>query len=148
MWLKNPRYTRYDFHDESKRVLTKKIITGKRKTAIARLRVKPGKGSIMVNGKKVKDYFMRDTLVGHALEPLKAVDSEKKYTLLSRISGGGLSSQAGALRLAIARAIDEIEPQHHLFLKKTKMLTRDDRKVERKLFGHKKARKSFQFSKR
>ena len=98
MWLKNPRYTRYDFHDESKRVLTKKIITGKRKTAIARLRVKPGKGNIMVNGKKVKDYFMRDTLVGPCIRTTKGCGFRKKiYPIVSHLrwwtffSSGGTS---------------------------------------------------------
>lgn len=129
-------------------MLTKKIITGRRKTSVARVRLESGSGKIVVNGQDALKYFKRSMLLGLLQQPLKLLDSEKKYNISARLSGGGLSGQAGALRHAIARALDEINPQQHRLLKTNKFLTRDDRKVQRKLFGHKKARKSFQFSKR
>lgn len=129
-------------------MLTKKIITGRRKTSVARVRLKSGSGKIVVNGQDALLYFKRSMLLGLLQQPLQLLDSEKKYDIFARLSGGGLSGQAGALRHAIARALDEIDPQQHRLLKTNKLLTRDDRKVQRKLFGHKKARKSFQFSKR
>lgn len=129
-------------------MLTKKIVTGKRKTSVARLKLERGNGKILVNGQDALSYFKRKTLVGLLQQPLQIAKSPKAYNITARLTGGGLSGQAGALRHAIAKAINELEPMKHSELKINKFLTRDDRKVQRKLFGHKKARKSFQFSKR
>jgi len=125
-----------------------KIITGRRKTAIARIRVKPGTGKILCNGVDYKDYFKRKTLAAVVLKPLEATGKTSQYDILANLSGGGLSGQAGALRYSIARAIDDLTPSLRKTLKSQGLLTRDSRKVQRKLYGHKKARKSFQFSKR
>lgn len=129
-------------------MLTKKMVTGKRKTSIARIQISDGKGEITVNGRAADAYFKRSTVVGYLKQPLVLTEMDKRLDVHARLNGGGLSGQAGALRHAIAKAVDEIEPKNHRLLKSKKLLTRDDRKVERKLFGHKKARKSFQFSKR
>lgn len=129
-------------------IVTNKIITGKRKTAIARIRVKPGDGKIMVNGKKYEDYFKIITLIQAILQPLKLTGSTGKYNIIARITGGGISGQAMALRFAISKALNIMDPKNRKIIKPYKLLRRDPRVVERKHYGHKKARKSFQFSKR
>lgn len=129
-------------------MVTDKIITGKRKTAIARIRVKPGTGNIMVNGKKFEDYFKIVTLLQAIMQPLKLTGNVGKYNISARVNGGGISGQALALRFAISKALDFMDPGNRKIIKPYKLLRRDPRVVERKHYGHKKARKSFQFSKR
>jgi small subunit ribosomal protein S9 len=122
--------------------------TGRRKESTARVEMTDGKGQYTVNGKKLADYLTRDTLVNHALRPLEATELLGKVNLRCKTVGGGLSGQAGALRLAVARALMEMNPELHSTLKKGGFLTRDAREVERKKYGQPKARKRFQYSKR
>ncbi|MBI5418143.1 30S ribosomal protein S9 [Candidatus Poribacteria bacterium] len=124
------------------------MTTGRRKTAIARANVIPGKGNIVVNGKSLKEYFFRDTLVETILQPLKATDAVAKYDITVKVHGGGLSGQAGAILLAIARALLAVDPNTKLALKKSHFLTRDPRMKERKKYGQRGARARYQFSKR
>ncbi len=126
----------------------KTILVGKRKTAIARIQLKPGKGDIKVNNKDLKAYFHRELLIEKVISPLKITNQEGKFDIVAKLKGGGLTAQAEALRFSIAKYLRELNEKFRLPLKKVKLLTRDPRKVQRKLFGHKKARKSFQFSKR
>lgn len=127
---------------------SKVMTTGRRKTAIARANVIPGKGTIVVNGKTLKEYFFRDTLVETILQPLKATDAIEKYDITVKVHGGGLSGQAGAILLAIARALLAVDPNTKLALKKSHFLTRDPRMKERKKYGQRGARARYQFSKR
>ena len=122
--------------------------TGKRKDAVARVWVKPGSGVITVNGKPVEQYFARATLQMILRQPLQAADREDQFDVMCTVSGGGLSGQAGAVRHGIARALVNYEPGLRPVLKKGGFLTRDARVVERKKYGKRKARRSFQFSKR
>ncbi|MFN0050880.1 MAG: 30S ribosomal protein S9 [Planctomycetales bacterium] len=124
------------------------IGTGRRKTAVARVRVKTGTGKIEVNGRPFEEYFPveRHRLMIEA--PLKVSGFLGKVDITVRAAGGGINGQAGAMILGIARAIQALEPQQHGVLSDGGFLTRDDRMVERKKYGHKKARRSFQFSKR
>lgn len=125
-----------------------KIITGKRKTAIARVKMIPGTGKLIVNKRDAKVYFGRETYMDHAFAALKITNTLSKYDMSANICGGGLSGQAGALRLAIARSLVILEPNLRTSIKKDGLLTRDSRKVERKKPGLHKARKATQFSKR
>ncbi len=122
--------------------------TGKRKNAVARVWIKPGSGRITVNGKDVEEYFGRATLRMILRQPLEAVDRVDQYDVMCTVTGGGLSGQAGAVRHGIARALVKYEPALRPTLKKGGFLTRDARVVERKKYGKRKARRSFQFSKR
>ena len=123
--------------------------TGRRKESVARVWVKPeSRKDITVNDKKVDDYFCREDLILHLSEPLRVVDMEDTVEVRASIRGGGIRGQAGALRLGIARALVDYDPELRTPLKKAGLLTRDPREVERKKYGKKKARKSFQFSKR
>ena len=122
--------------------------TGKRKNSIARVWLKKGSGNIFVNGKKMIDYFKKANLQIAVNRPLALVKRENEYDVRCSVKGGGLSGQAGAVIHGIARAIVEFEPDLKTTLKKEKMTTRDSRAVERKKYGHRKARRSFQFSKR
>jgi len=122
--------------------------TGRRKESTARVIITPGNGKSTVNGKKLGDYLTRDTLINHALRPFEATETMGKYDVIARANGGGLSGQAGAIRLAIARALDTMNPDFHVTLRKGGFLTRDPREVERKKYGQPKARKRFQYSKR
>lgn len=124
------------------------LTTGRRKVATARAHVVPGKGNIIVNGKSLKDYFFRDSLIEGIIQPLKITDKQDKYDIRIDVRGGGLSGQAGAVKLAIARAILSLDPSSKMALKKTHSLTRDSRMKERKKYGQKGARARFQFSKR
>lgn len=122
--------------------------TGKRKTSIARVWIKPGAGKILVNGKDQKDYFSRDVLRMLISQPFSIVSRDNQYDVFCTVVGGGLSGQAGAVRHGIGKALDAFEPDLHSTLKHAGLLTRDSRIVERKKYGHRKARRRFQFSKR
>jgi small subunit ribosomal protein S9 len=122
--------------------------TGRRKNSVARVMIKKGNGSATVNNKDFKSYLCRDTLVIHALKPLDVADLMGKIDVRCDASGGGLTGQAGAIRLGIARALVVYDPELRGILKKNGLLTRDPRMVERKKYGMVKARKRFQFSKR
>lgn len=124
------------------------VTTGRRKSASARVRLTPGTGRFIVNGREVKDYLMRDVLVQVANQPFDATGTVDKYDVRARCAGGGLTGQAGALRLGIARALLENDENLRTVLRKAGLLTRDAREVERKKYGQPGARKRFQFSKR
>jgi small subunit ribosomal protein S9 len=122
--------------------------TGKRKNAVARVWIKPGRGKVSVNGKPLDVYFARPVLRMILNQPLVVVNRLTQYDLTVTVAGGGLSGQAGAVRHGLAKALTYYEPDLRGPLKKEGFLTRDSRVVERKKYGHKKARASFQFSKR
>ena len=122
--------------------------TGRRKRSIARVFLSSGKGEIKVNGESFRDYLCRDTLATIVMQPLVAVEGEKAYDINANVSGGGLTGQAGAIRLGISRALLEFNSDFRSILKEKGFLTRDARKVERKKPGQPGARKNFQFSKR
>ena len=122
--------------------------TGKRKDAVARVWLKPGSGKITVNGRGLEVYFARPVLRLILNQPLQIVQREGQYDVMVNVNGGGLSGQAGAVRHGISKALTYYEPELRASLKREGFLTRDARVVERKKYGKKKARKSFQFSKR
>ena len=122
--------------------------TGRRKAAIARVRLRPGDGKIVVNGRIVDEYFPSATHRMVLTEPLRVVDKATDYDIDATLDGGGISGQAGALRLGIARALSVLEPELRLPLKRAGFLTRDPREKEQKKYGLKKARKAPQYSKR
>ena len=122
--------------------------TGKRKNAIARVWIKPGSGKITVNGRDVETYFARPVLRMIINQPFEVAERTGQYDVFCTVTGGGLSGQAGAVRHGISRALTFFEPALRSVLKKGGFLTRDARVVERKKFGRRKARRSFQFSKR
>ena len=124
------------------------IATGRRKSSVARVLMKSGKGSITINKTDIKEYFGRDTLRMVLAQPLDILDIKGKYDISTKVTGGGLSGQAGAIRLGLARCLEQINPDFRSALKEAGMLTRDSRKVERKKYGQPGARKKFQFSKR
>lgn len=122
--------------------------TGRRKTSVAQVRLVPGNGKIIINGKDIDDYFDYDTLKVLAKEPLEIVEASDQYDAIIKVTGGGTTGQAGAVRHGVARALLEVNPNFRTPLKRAGMLTRDPRMKERKKYGFKKARKSPQFSKR
>ena len=122
--------------------------TGRRKAAVARVRFRPCQGNITVNRRPIEDYFTSATHRMVVTEPLRATNAGEGYDVDATIDGGGVSGQAGALRLGIARALVEIEPDLRATLKKAGLLTRDAREKESKKYGLKKARKAPQYSKR
>jgi small subunit ribosomal protein S9 len=122
--------------------------TGKRKNAVARVWIKPGKGMISVNSKDYTQYFARPVLQMLLQQPLTAANRNTQYDIMATVMGGGLSGQAGAVRHGISKALTYFEPELRPVLKKGGFLTRDSRVVERKKYGRMKARRSFQFSKR
>lgn len=122
--------------------------TGRRKNATARVWVKRGNGKITVNGKELEQYFARPVLRMIINQPFAALDRVGNFDINCTVTGGGLSGQAGAVRLGISRALDIYDQTFHQVLRRGGFLTRDSRVVERKKYGHKKARRSFQFSKR
>ena len=122
--------------------------TGRRKDAVARVWVKRGNGKITVNGKEFEKYFARPVLRMIINQPFATIDRIGNFDINCTVAGGGLSGQAGAVRLGISRALDAYDDAFHKPLRKGGFLTRDSRVVERKKYGHKKARRSFQFSKR
>lgn len=121
---------------------------GRRKSSVARVFLTPGKGEIIVNGKKINEYFPHDVIVLDATSPLKLTSTDAKYDIKANIVGGGYSGQGGALRLGIARALVKANDEFKKPLKDAGLLTVDSRIVERKKYGYRKARKSGQFSKR
>ena len=122
--------------------------TGKRKDAVARVWIKPGPGLITVNHRPVDQYFARPVLRMILQQPLQLVNRADQYDIVVTVKGGGLSGQAGAVRHGVSKALTYYEPELRSPLKKEGFLTRDPRVVERKKYGRKKARRSFQFSKR
>ena len=137
----NNKKIKLDFKDS-------KYATGRRKKSIAKVWLKKGSGNIHVNGKKMVDYFKKQNLQMTISRPLSIVKRENEFDVRCSVKGGGLTGQAGAIVHGIARAILEFEPELKQTLKKQKLTTRDSRAVERKKYGHRKARRSFQFSKR
>ena len=133
--------TKLDFKDS-------KYATGRRKRSIARVWLKKGSGAIHVNGKKMADYFQKANLQIAIYRPLTIVKRESEYDVRCSVKGGGLTGQAGAIIHGMARAIVLHEPDLKNTLKKENLTTRDSRAVERKKYGRRKARRSFQFSKR
>lgn len=124
------------------------ISVGRRKEATARVRLSPGTGQFLVNGRPVEEYLPREVLVMMANQPFTETETLGKFDVRARCNGGGLSGQAGALRLGIARALVKADAKYHPILRKAGLLTRDARSVERKKYGQPGARKRFQFSKR
>ena len=122
--------------------------TGRRKTSAARVFLRPGTGRILVNKRPLEEYFPRPTLVMDLTRPLDITECREQYDAYITVSGGGLTGQAGAIRMGIARALCDANPEHRVTLKPHGLLTRDARKVERKKYGRAGARKRFQFSKR
>ncbi|RKX29150.1 MAG: 30S ribosomal protein S9 [Candidatus Zixiibacteriota bacterium] len=122
--------------------------TGRRKASVARAVLVKGDGSFTINGKNMSSYLTRDPLAAHAKEPLIATELVDKLSVSCKARGGGLSGQAGAVRLAVARALLQMNPSLRAILRKGGFLTRDAREVERKKYGQPKARKRFQYSKR
>ena len=122
--------------------------TGKRKTAVARVRLVPGSGNMLVNGRPVDEYFPREALRGLVVQPLATCNVATRYDVHASLHGGGVTGQAGALRHGIARALEKADPSQRASLKKAGHLTRDARKKERKKYGQRGARARFQFSKR
>jgi small subunit ribosomal protein S9 len=121
---------------------------GRRKTSTARVYLKPGNGEIVINDRPFLSYFPQASHQNIVLLPLRLTNLEGKLSAKVTVAGGGVSGQAGAIQHGLARAIDKLYPDLHNTLKEAKLLTRDDRMVERKKYGRPKARKSFQFSKR
>ena len=130
--------------------MTKPLVqsTGRRKQAVARVRLRPGQGSVTINKRPVVDYFPSATHRMIVTEPLRLVEKAESYDVDTTLVGGGVSGQAGAMRLAIARALVELDPDLRSVLKKAGFLTRDAREKESKKYGLKKARKAPQYSKR
>jgi small subunit ribosomal protein S9 len=122
--------------------------TGRRKTAVARVRIYDGTGEYSINGRTMDDYFKDPELRRRAHEPFKVVDLEGRFNINATLHGGGTTGQSDALRLGIARALIDLDPELRPALKKEGMLTRDSRKVERKKYGLRKARRAPQFTKR
>ncbi|HSM06367.1 MAG TPA: 30S ribosomal protein S9 [Longimicrobiales bacterium] len=121
---------------------------GRRKTSSARVILRPGSGAWSVNGRSLEDYFPRQTLRTRITEALDATENEGQYDVVVRVRGGGLTGQADAVRLGLARCVLELDEETRPLLRSRGLLTRDSRKVERKKPGRPKARKRFQFSKR
>ena len=137
----NKKKIKLDFKDS-------KYATGRRKRSIARVWLKKGTGNIQINGKTLNDYFKKQNLQMAIFRPFSVVKRENEFDIRCSVKGGGLTGQAGAIILGIARAIVKFEPELKTSLKKNKLTTRDSRVVERKKYGHRIARRSFQFSKR
>jgi small subunit ribosomal protein S9 len=121
---------------------------GRRKTAVARVLMRPGKGEWSINGRTLTEYFPRPSLQIRIEEPIKAAQAEGRFDIIVRAAGGGLMGQADALRMGVARALVAWDEDNRAAMREKGMLTRDPRKVERKKPGRPKARKRFQFSKR
>ncbi len=130
--------------------MTKPLVqsTGRRKRAVARVRLRPGTGQILVNTRPIEEYFPTATHRMVASEPLRLTNTDEVYDVDATLDGGGITGQAGALRMGIARALIELDPEMRPLLKKSGLLTRDAREKESKKYGLKKARKAPQYSKR
>lgn len=128
--------------------MPKENYIGRRKTSTARLYVKPGTGKFIVNGQPIDEYLSTQARINVAKMPLDVTELEGQYDFKVTVRGGGVTGQAGAISLAVARALDDHNEDVHTTLKEVGLLTRDDRMVERKKYGQPKARKKFQFSKR
>ena len=122
--------------------------TGRRKEAVARVRLRPGTGKVVINGREFEDYFPNALQRAAATEAFRVVEAESTYDVDCDIQGGGIAGQAGALRMAIARSILELDEEKRSVLRKAGLLTRDSRKKESKKYGLKKARKAPQYTKR
>lgn len=122
--------------------------TGRRKNAVARVFLKPGRGEMRINGRSILEYFRRRTLQVQVEQPFEVTGTAGKFDVIAQVSGGGLSGQAGAVRLGIARALVQADPNLRPALKKAGFLTRDPRMKERRKYGLKKARRAPQYSKR
>lgn len=122
--------------------------TGRRKEAVARVWIQAGNGKISVNGRELAEYLKHEPLCAEVHMPFNVCELVGRFNVFATVKGGGLSGQAGALRLGISRAIENFNPAMRPALKKNALLTRDSRVVERKKYGRRKARRSFQFSKR
>ena len=125
-----------------------KYATGRRKTSIAKVWLKKGSGQILINGKKYEDYFTREIHKMKLLRPFEIINQTADYDVRGNVTGGGLTGQVGALVHGISKALLQFDENLKPTLKKEKLTTRDSRAVERKKYGHRKARRSFQFSKR
>ena len=121
---------------------------GRRKESVAQVYMTPGKGGITINGREFKDYICRESLAIVVTQPLELTDQRESYDITVNVKGGGLTGQAGAIRLGIARALNDVSDDFRPALKEAGFLTRDAREVERKKYGQPGARKKFQFSKR
>jgi small subunit ribosomal protein S9 len=128
--------------------LQESLGTGRRKTAVARVRIAAGSGRVQINGRPLENYFLTESLRTQALQPLAATESLQKYDVRVSVSGGGMSGQAGAVRHGIARALLQVDPNLRPSLRSAGFLTRDPRAKERKKYGQPGARKRFQYSKR
>lgn len=128
--------------------MSEQIYTGRRKSAVARARIRRGSGQVTLNGRPLDAFFRTEKLRAHVLEPFGVLEQDGQWDVDARLHGGGTTGQAGALRLAIARALTEEDDSYRAPLKSAGLLTRDSRKVERKKYGLKKARRAPQFSKR
>ena len=138
---KKPNKVKLDFKDS-------KYATGRRKKSIAKVWLKKGTGKIHVNGKNYETYFKRENHQMQVLRPFELISQSADYDVKCNVSGGGMTGQAGAMVLGISKALLLFDPEFKSTLKKEKLTTRDSRVVERKKYGHRKARRSFQFSKR
>lgn len=128
--------------------MAKENYIGRRKTSTARLYIKSGSGSFIVNGQPIDEYLSTQARINVAKMPLEVTELDGQYDIKVTVRGGGVTGQAGAISLALARALDDLNEDVHSKLKDLSLLTRDDRMVERKKYGQPKARKKFQFSKR
>ena len=137
----NEKKTKLDFKDS-------KYATGRRKTSIAKIWLKKGSGKIYVNGKNYEEYFKRATHKMQLLRPFEIINQTSSYDVRCNVKGGGLTGQVGAMIHGISKALLMFDTELKSTLKKEKLTTRDSRSVERKKYGHRKARRSFQFSKR
>lgn len=124
------------------------VTSGSRKEAVARVRLLPGAGRIIVNGKAMEEYFPTQPMQVHVRRPLLVSNAEGRFDVFVTVAGGGVSGQAGAVRHGIARALLQVDGDLRSALRKAGLLTRDPREKERKKYGHKRARKAFQYSKR
>ena len=132
--------------------MAKKLVqylgTGRRKSSVARVYLRPGKGKITINGREFEDYIPSAAVRLDVLQPLELTENTEKFDVLVNVFGGGTTGQAGAIRLGITRALMEVNPEYRAILKPAGLVTRDPRAKERKKYGLKKARKASQFSKR
>lgn len=128
--------------------LVQYVGTGRRKSSVARVYVRPGKGTITINGRDFADYIPSAAIRLDVLQPLDLTENTEKFDVIVNVNGGGITGQAGAIRLGITRALLEVNPEYRAILKPAGLITRDSRRKERKKYGLKKARRASQFSKR